>query len=99
MDNETRINRAYQDVFGRDDATRSKNQKIVWADLKHRLYLERQCFIPSVEKAPDFNEKKLVPVSAKIDPYAAAVTDGMRGGMIYIKGRAESPLTNKADEV
>lgn len=90
--------RAYQDVFGRE-GFRSANQEIVWNHLKHTLHLERGCFIVSIENAPDFKEKKMLPVRESYDPIAAALIDGRRAAMIIIKGIVESPYTNKADEV
>lgn len=80
-----RLVRAFLDVFGDDNATRTPSQKIVWSWLEQAGYKKRPSFVPDSE--------------GRLDPIRAAVTDGRRGLFLEIESIVESGFTNEELEV
>ena len=65
-----RLVRAFLDVFGDDNASRTPSQRIVWQWLEKESYSKRPSFVPDAE--------------GKLDPIRAAVTDGRRSLFLAI---------------
>lgn len=90
--------RAFQMVFG-VEGRRTQAQKFVWARLMQVSQIEGMCFVAQKQHVQVDGEGRLIPVAQMpYDPIAAAITDGMRRKMIFIKSRVESPAANVDDE-
>lgn len=67
---QSRVMKAYRDLFGDDEKTRSDMQRIVWEDLRVAGYIHQPVF------SPDKN--------GTFDPLSAAFRDGRRSIALYI---------------
>ena len=77
--------RAFLDVFGDDNASRTQSQQIVWAWLEQAGYARRPSFVPDAD--------------GKLDTLRAAITDGRRGLYLEIAAIVEGGFTNNKLEV
>ena len=66
--------RAYRDLFGADESSRSETQRIVWDDLKVAGYFKQPVFIRDHTGA--------------LCPLRAAYADGRRSIFLYIERNA-----------
>ena len=80
-----RLVRAFLDVFGDDNASRTPSQQIVWAWLEQAGYARRTSFVPDAE--------------GKLDTLRAAITDGRRGLYIEIASIVEGGFDRTKLEV
>ena len=80
-----RLVRAFLDVFGDDNASRTPSQRIVWAWLEQAGYARRPSFVPDAD--------------GKLDTLRAAITDGRRGLYLEIAAIVEGGFTNTKLEV
>ena len=70
-----RLMRAYRDLFGASDGTRSETQLLVWEDLKNAGFARRPTY--AVDK------------QGRADPVMSAHNDGKRWMFLYIEENAE----------
>lgn len=80
-----RLVRAFLDVFGDDNASRTPSQQIVWAWLEQAGYARRPSFVPDAE--------------GKLDTLRAAITDGRRGLYLEIASIVEGGFDRTKLEV
>ena len=80
-----RLVRAFLDVFGDDNASRTPSQRIVWAWLEQAGYARRPSFVPDAD--------------GKLDTLRAAVTDGRRGLYLEIASIVEGGFDRTKLEV
>lgn len=80
-----RLVRAFLDVFGDDNASRTPSQQIVWAWLEQAGYARRTSFVPDAE--------------GKLDTLRAAITDGRRGLYLEIASIVEGGFDRTKLEV
>lgn len=80
-----RLVRAFLDVFGDDNASRTDSQRIVWAWLEQAGYARRPSFVPDAE--------------GKLDTLRAAITDGRRGLYLEIASIVEGGFDRTKLEV
>lgn len=80
-----RLVRAFLDVFGDDNASRTPSQQIVWAWLEQAGYARRPSFVPDAE--------------GKLDTLRAAITDGRRSLYLEIASIVEGGFDRTKLEV
>ena len=80
-----RLVRAFLDVFGDDNASRTPSQQIVWAWLEQAGYTRRPSFVPDAD--------------GKLDTLRAAITDGRRGLYLEIAAIVEGGFDRTKLEV
>jgi len=80
-----RLVRAFLDVFGDDNASRTPSQQIVWAWLEQAGYARRPSFVPDAD--------------GKLDTLRAAITDGRRGLYLEIASIVEGGFDRTKLEV
>lgn len=80
-----RLVRAFLDVFGDANASRTPSQRVVWAWLEQAGYARRPSFVPDAE--------------GKLDTLRAAITDGRRGLYLEIAAIVEGGFDRTQLEV
>lgn len=80
--------RAFQQVFGREGA-RTPAQVMVMRCLRKGLQYDEMTFQPQTTLICGADGAPL-PSAVRYDPIAAAITDGMRRGFIFIRDRVDA---------
>ena len=80
--------RNFQQVFGREGC-RTPAQQYVYDRLRQGLQYDQMTFQPQKNYAPS-PDGSPVWTGEHFDPLAAAITDGMRRGFIFIRDRVEA---------
>lgn len=78
---EERLEAAYRQVFGADEAARNADQILVWADLQIAGYKNKPVFVADKTGA--------------LCPMRAAIADGRRSLLLYIEANVSFPIATQ----